>query len=262
MKKLLAAILILAALVWGLWVIAVPGSVVVRAIEDSVKSDGISLQVEGFRKGLFYNFKADGLQINKAGEGLLSVGDLRGRIDLLKLITLKVAVPFEGRIGGGTLRGDAVFERNGYGLRMDLDGAEAGELDFVRRAGLNGSGMLSGQLQMTDGRGEARFSIEEAKFDALSYSGVIVPLNFFEQARGSVLFNGGGDIEVQSISLEGPGIFARAKGSIKAGMLDMKLELMPEESVVPENLLTAVIGQYKVSRGYYVIPLRTALKGL
>jgi hypothetical protein len=66
---------------------------------------------------------------------------------------------------------------------------------------------------------------------------------------------------VQSISLEGPGIFARAKGSIKAGMLDVKLELMPEETAVPGHLLTAVIGQYRVSRGYYVIPIKTALKG-
>lgn len=261
MKKLLAAVLVLAALVWGLWVIAVPGALVVRAIEDSVKGDGISLEVEGFSKGLFYNFKADGVHIDKAGERLLSVGDLRGRINLLKLLTLKAAIPFEGSIGGGILRGDAVFERNGYGLSMDLEGAEAGKLAFIRRAGLSGSGMLSGQLRMTDGRGEAKFSIEEAKFDAMSYSGVIVPLNLFEQAKGSVLFNGG-DIEVQSISLEGPGIFARAKGSIKAGMLDMKLELMPEESAVPDSVLTAVIGQYRVSRGYYVIPLRTALGGL
>jgi type II secretion system protein N len=260
MKRLLVGILILAALIWGLWVVALPGALVVGAIEDAARRNGMSLEVEGFRKGLFYNFEADGVHIRKAGERLLTVEGLSGRIDLLKLFTLKAAVPFEGSVGGGALEGDAVFESNGYGVRMSLDGAEAGQLAFIRQAGLNGSGMLSGEFRMANGRGEARFSIEGARFDAMTYSGVVVPLNLFEQAKGSLLFSGDG-IEVQSISLEGPGIFARAKGSIKAGMLDVKLELMPEETAVPGHLLTAVIGQYRVSRGYYVIPIKTALKG-
>lgn len=261
MKKLLYAALIMAALVWGLWVIAVPGALLVDTIEDSVRRDGISVEVEGFRKGLFYNFTAQGVHVNKGNERLLSVRDLRGRIDLLRLFALKAAVPFEGSIGGGTLEGEAVFERNGHEISLNIDGAEAGKLALIGLADLKGNGILSGDFQMTDGHGRARFSIDEAKFETVAYSDVIVPLNLFESAKGLVRFKGN-TVEVESITLEGPGVFARAKGSIKGGRLDMKLELMPEETAVPDYLLTAVIGQYRVSRGYYVIPLRTTLRGL
>jgi type II secretion system protein N len=262
MKKLaLAAILVTAALVWGLWLVAIPEGLVIDYIEKSAKTSDMNVSVEGFRKGLFYNFTARSVSLERSGETVLDVRDLSGRLDLAGLFALKAVVPFEGKVSKGTLTGTAKVGRNGYEIEAALKGAELGELPALALTKVQGTGVLSGDFRMKDGRGALKFTVQDGDFNAISYGSYLIPLNMFRTARGAVSINGH-VIDVESVTLEGKGLYARAKGKVAGGLVDMKLELMPEESAVPDSMMMAIAGRYRVSPGYYVIPIRTTIKGL
>jgi hypothetical protein len=52
------------------------------------------------------------------------------------------------------------------------------------------------------------------------------------------------------------------KGTIRGGFLDAKLEVMTDSSSGQGSVFQAMLAPYKASPGYYIIPVRTALKGL
>lgn len=262
MKKfVLAAVLITAALLWGFWLVAVPQGLIIDYLEKSVKAGDMKVSVEGFRKGLFYNFTADAVRLEKSGETLVEVRDLSGRLDLAGLLALKAVVPFEGSVSKGSLTGKATVGRDGYAIDAALSGAEMGGLPALALAKVQGTGVLSGDFRMKDGQGALKFTVQNGDFKAISYGGYLIPLNMFHTARGAVSIKGP-LIEVESVSLEGDGVYARARGKVVGGRVDMKLELMPEESAVPESTMMAIAGRYRVSPGYYVIPIQTTIKGL
>lgn len=260
MKKVaVAVILAVAALVWGFWLVAVPGDLVMDFIEDSARAEGMEVHVEGFQKGLFYNFRAESVSLERSDSTLLTVRGVSGRLDFSGLLGLRAVVPFRGTVGEGALEGTASATRDGgYEIDAALKDARVSRIEAVSLAGVDGEALLSGDLHMKDGAGELRFTLKEAAFDAVAYGGYVLPLNMFQTARGAVTIRGN-TVEVDSFTLEGEGIFARAKGKVIGRAVDMELELMPEESVVPESVMMAMAGRYRVSKGYYVIPLRTRL---
>lgn len=264
-KKLLIAVIVLAALVWGAWLVAVPEALLTGIIEDSVKTGGLDIEVNGFRKGLFFSFTSESIEIKKSDKRLLSINGVSGRVDLLALPLMKVVMPFQGRVGSGELKGRALLRRKHYEVDLSVDAAQMQEIAFFGQAGLKGKGTLAVDVYVEDGRGEIKFAIEDAEFGMLylpgSLSGFVLPLGMFQSARGVVRFKGQ-TVEVESLSIEGRGIYARAKGVIRGREVDMKLELMPEASVMPMDafvILTSLISSYRVSPGYYVIPIKTGI---
>ncbi|GAB4389209.1 MAG: hypothetical protein Kow0025_13150 [Thermodesulfovibrionales bacterium] len=258
-KAALAAALALAALVWGFWLVAVPGDLVVDFIEDSARAEGMEVRVEGFRKGLFYSFSADAVSLLRSDAALVRATGVSGRLDFAGLLGLRAVVPFRGTVAGGALKGRAsVAGGGGYEVDASLEGARVAGIGAVSLAGIKGDGELSGDFHMRDGLGELRFTVKAAAFDAMAYGGYAVPLNMFHTLRGALLIKGD-TVEVDSVALEGEGIYARARGKVVGRAVDMELELMPEESVVPESVMMAMAGRYRVSKGYYVIPLKANL---
>ena len=66
-----------------------------------------------------------------------------------------------------------------------------------------------------------------------------------------------GVVKVSSLALEGEGVYARLKGRILNGSaMDLTLEVMPEASFADRSFLIALIQGYKVSPGYYAIPIK------
>ncbi|MDH5203807.1 MAG: type II secretion system protein GspN, partial [Nitrospirota bacterium] len=61
---------------------------------------------------------------------------------------------------------------------------------------------------------------------------------------------------ISSLSLQGDGIYARVKGNIKKNVMDLTLELMQDSSSADKSSLLLFLENYKVSPGYYVIPIK------
>jgi hypothetical protein len=61
------------------------------------------------------------------------------------------------------------------------------------------------------------------------------------------------------MTFEGEKGFARLKGNISNGVMDLELELMPDAGYFVnerESLELALIRQYQISPGYYLIPVK------
>jgi type II secretion system protein N len=253
-KKIAVAILVLAALVWASWLIAVPSSMIETEVEEKLKRGRISADLVGFRKGLFLGFKSEALDVMNSGQRFFSIEDLRGGLKLIQsLRSIGAVVALNGKAGGGEFEGTFRVRKRSYGLDMTISGADIEELGLFEHTGFKGSGTLDAEAHIADNAGDIKFSITGARLSPFEISGRSVPMDLFHTVRGALVTKGRA-VDVKSVTLEGKGLFARASGTINAGILDMTLELMPEPET--DTIISVIAGRYKVSDGLYRIPVR------
>ncbi len=254
MKRLLIAGLAGIFIVLGFWQIAVPGSLITDLIERSLADKGLHVDLMGFRKGLFFTFEARRITLKKSGNSLLSIENARARIKPLSLFALHLPVLFDGDISGGRMNG-RVDLLNDKRMDITIDKAAMEGIPFFSLLGLSGSsGAVSGDMKMENGSGEIRFSMADAVFESASFGGIMLPLEMFDKARGAMTVKNS-TIEIKSFVLEGDGIYARIKGKITDGRASLTVELMPERTFKEKNYIFSMLEQYKVSPGYYSIPI-------
>lgn len=256
MKRFLIAGIAGIIIVLGSWQIAVPGSLITDLIENSLEDKGLHADFVGFEKGLFFNFESRQITLKKSGTTLLSVENARGRVNLLSLFALRLSVVFNGDISGGRMNGrvDLLHGKNRIDIAIDKAGIEG--ISLFRVLGLGGRGIFSGDMKMENSSGEIRFDLTNAAFESASFGGIVLPLEMFYKARGAMTINNN-TVDIKSFALEGDGIYARIKGNITAGRSNLAIELMPERSFRERHAIFSVLEQYKVSPGYYSIPIKS-----
>ena len=258
MKKIVITLIAVPLIFWGIW-IAFPKTSIQSIIEDSLGSERLTLEVKGFRKGLFYSLSGDRLALKRSGEEQISLSGIRGRINPLSLIVMRLNLSFDGNMGGGNISGLVDVSRNKTRIEMNVKKARINEIPLFKVAGLQGTGIISGRLMMADGTGHVEFITKDSRFDPAIFSGVTVPLDLFDTIRGSMDIKGN-IINVVSISLEGKDIYARLKGVIRGDVMDLHMELMPGVSFIENPLFRSGFERYEISPGYYVIPVKGELQ--
>jgi type II secretion system protein N len=247
----LAAIPVLS---WMLWIVF-PESSIQTIIEDSVADSPFLLEVHGLSKGFFYTMAIDELVVKSREQKLGELKDIRGRINPLFLPLLQLHMALKGSVGSGNVSGTLNFARNRTTGELEFGSIELGELSFLQFAGIKGKGTVSGMISLKEGNGHAEFVSNDAVFDQAEFSGVRVPLNIFHKVTGSLDVRGN-TIEIVSLSLQGKDIHARLKGKIRDGVMDISMELMPGKSYVENPFVLAGLESFKISPGYYMIPLK------
>lgn len=240
----------------GAWLIVLPEAYLQAMIENSLQRPDVQVEMSGFRKGLFYNLSADSMSVVKDGTELLAVEDVKGRMNPFSLLLLRFDMHFSARIGGGAISGRVNLVRGGRNILVSVKEADLGAIPFVGLLGISGSGTLSGIARMDTRAGEVKFDIANAKFGSGTFGGISVPLHFFQSARGA-LSVADGNLAVTSFALEGTDIYARIKGKISAGKMDLTMEVMPKPSFIEKNPAMALLDRFKVSPGYYSIPVNS-----
>jgi len=260
MKKLLIVFAVLIAIVWGGWLVAIPPQVIVGMAEDAAKRGGMEIKIDGFRKGLFYNFTISSILVKADGRTILEVNDAKGRLALPSLLTLKARVPFSASLADGTVDGVAVVTRKGYTISAAAEGVDLQRLGLHDLIGVGMEGTLRGDASLADGFGKVRFIVDGAHIDPVTVRGMQVPLDMFKQIKGAIHVDGP-KVDIDSIAFEGDGLYARVTGTVVNDSADIKLDFMPEDRAIPDAILKGVIPQYRVERGHYVIPYRGPLRG-
>lgn len=261
MKKAVFIIGFSAIFVIGLWLVAIPASLIIDRIEGSLdRYDNLYIQTEGFKKGLFYNVMAERILLKKRDAGisdgsLLILDSINARLNIMSLLKLSPELDFDCKMSSGVVKGSVKLIGNRslklIGNEIQIDG-----IPFLELLGIHGDGNLSWSLWLNGGTGEAKFSVDSMRLKNTSVGGVPLPLEIFKNIKGVVVINKE-TIDVKSFALEGKGVYARLKGSITEYNLNLNMELMIDSSFESGNIFRAMLEQYKVSPGYYVIPVKT-----
>lgn len=258
MKKLAVVLAIFLLLVVGLWHIAIPQSLLVNLTENSLPAEDLYLKTERFEKGLLYNFRAERIVLTKRASNsqLLSLDNISARISLLSLLRLNPSLVFDCVWSGGTVSGEASFRDK----EITVSGSKISikDISFFELLGVIGDGHMTGTLWHSRGKGGMEFTVPDLKLESSSLGTAVLPLDMFHEMRGALTLNGN-TIEVRSFTLQGNGISARLKGKAQGNYLDMSLEVMMDSSYTPSLMLQMMLKAYKVSPGYYMIPIKTYL---
>jgi type II secretion system protein N len=257
LKVILLLLVACTTIVCGLWA-AIPVTAIEAIIEDSVRNQNIDIKVEGLKKGLFYRLRADGIVLKRTESEIISLHSVQADLSPLHLVALRMDLSVSGRLGEGSFSGDASLSRKKVILNLDFRQAQLKDMQFLSAAGIRGRGTVSGNIVMTDQKGHIDFLVNDAEIEPAGFSGAFVPLNIFRTVKGSVDVDGNA-VDVTSISLEGPNIFARLRGAIRNNFMDLRMEVMPEKVFLENPLLLSQVERYQVSPGYYVIPVRGPL---
>lgn len=254
MKRLFIAAVIAAVSIFGIWSIVISEDLLASLIEDSLRGSGMGADIAGLKKGLFYNFSSARLTLKKSGNPVISVDNIAGRVNPLSLLLRRLTLRFNGEAGGGGINGSFDLLGGKGLLYVAIEGAEMEGIPFFPLIGLRGRGVISGAVTMENGAGEAKFTVKDTVLESGSFGGITLPLNMFNNARGAMTFKPG-MIRVVSFSLDGRDIYARLKGDIKGSSMDLTMELMPDKAYIEKNPLFLMLENYRVSPGYYSIPL-------
>lgn len=256
MKRFIAVVVIAAVMAAGIWLVVFPEKTLVGLIAGAVGGGDLTVEVTGIKKGLFYSFVAETVEVKRSGKTILSAENVSCRLDLSSLFTLKPALCVDGNIAGGRMHGRIGLM--GGSVAMEMTGADIDGLPFLAAAGLHGNGTFSGRLALNNGSGTVRFALIDAHLKPASFGGLTAPLDLFSTGRGALTV-AGNTIGVTSFSLEGDGIYARLRGNITGKTVRMTMELMPAKSFVEKNPIFTLLALYKDSPGHYSIPITSTV---
>lgn len=246
--------------VGGVWTIVLPEGLIKDIVERSADNDYVYLRLDGFRKGLLFDFSAEKILVMKRGPGkeagapLLELDDLEGRLKPLSLVTFRPAVSLRCRLNGGEVSGVVALTRLGR-TTISSGRIDMSEVPFLGILGIHGEGILSGSFSAENNIGSLKLSLDKATFRNASPGGVFLPLEMIHDVRAAATIRGN-TVQIRSLALSGDGVYGRVSGSVRSSYMDMKFELMTEPSFELAPLLRAMIERYRVSPGYYVFPLK------
>lgn len=239
-----------------IWLIALPDSLIKTAIEDSISSHrkpNINASIKGLRKGIFFTVYADSLDLKIDRTTALRITDISSRINPLYLLKKQFAFSIKGKIGTGDIEGFFKLPDKGS---LKIDRAEINAIPYLASAGLEGNGLISADLNLTDNIIDVIFKIPDADIQGLAM-GMPLPISSFRKIQGALSVKEN-TITITSISLEGDRGYARLKGNITNGFMNLVLELMPSAGKL-NSIESTLMSRYQISPGYYVISIKGPL---
>jgi type II secretion system protein N len=257
-KRFLIACLVIVIFVFGLWVIAIPESLLAGLVEGAMHDSEMRIETAEFKKGFFFDFTCGRIELKKNDRTLMSIENVAGRINPMSLLTLRLNAHFRGETGGGRVKGTIDLFRGKSHVDIAVADADVADMPFFSLLGIEGKGALTGTLKIENVRGDIKFAVRDARFGSGSFGGITIPLDVFTGARGAMTI-AGKSVRITSFALEAAGLYARLSGDITSGKMNLIMELMPEKSFKDGNFIFLVLEKFKNSPGHYSIPITGAL---
>jgi len=235
------------------WFFAIPDDLLKKKIEDSISSIDhytVNSSISSFKKGLFFSFRADSLDVKNRDTHLFNITYISGRINPFSLIKGELLFSIRGKLGEGDIEGSFRLPQGG---KLKITNANLRLIDYLPQIGIETSGNISSDIILKDSAANITFDVPDLNIE--NVRGVSFPfINSFRHVQGALSLNEY-MIKISSVSFEGTKGYARLKGAIDRGIMDLALELMPSSQDVTQMELM-LIQKYLVSPGYYVIPIK------
>lgn len=266
--KVLAGIVILFVLVLGVWHIVLQEDFITGIIEDSLSSGGITIRLEGFKKGFLYRLKAERAYLYKkhrpesgtspdaaAGRGhLLKFEQVDISLDFLSLLKLRPELSLSGRLNNGMVDGRLSLTNTSNSL-IYFSGVGVNGLPLFEKNGIRGDGCLSANIVFSGSSGVMKFSVDDVKLQRTALGVVMMPLDIFSKMHGTITLDSETAV-IKSFILEGQGVYSRINGKITGRDIDISIELMIDSDFKTEEPLFGLLEQFKTAPGYYTIPVK------
>jgi len=159
---------------------------------------------------------------------------------------------FSGQVNYGTIRGNFAGSKERAAFQIQGENIQINGLPIIERMGVHGDGNLMFNFQWSNQKGEITFSLNNAVLKGVLTEIHALPLNVFKNVKG--FLSVGDMITINSLALEGTGIYVRMKGIVKEGDFDGNIEVMMDSSFDLYHVSQPLLEQYKISPGFYVIP--------
>lgn len=255
-RYILYSLAVLALFIILSWFFAIPDDLLKKRIEDSISSaenSVINASIDGFNKGPFFSFDADSLNLSKGDVAIFKITAISGRINPLYLLRRQFSFSITGRLGEGDIEGSF---RLPEGANIKITNADLKAIDYLSQIGIECSGYISSDIILNESTAKITFDVPDLNIRNLGKT-TLPFINSFHRIQGALFLNED-MVKISSISLEGEKGYARLKGNIEKGIMNLSLELMPSsKEVTPVELM--LIEKYKISPGYYLIHLKGPL---
>jgi type II secretion system protein N len=234
-------------------------------ITESLEGPDIKIKLIGFKKGIFYTLRAEqglilypGAEITSSSASqeikpTITIQDINVTPDLRSLLELTPRLNFSGQINHGTINGTITEEQREMALHIYGENIQINGLPIIDRIGVYGDGNLMFNFQRKQRKGEITFSIDNAMLKGTLTGIGVLPLHLFRNVKGLLTF-GDASIAVNSLTMEGKGIYVRIKGVIEKSNFDGNIAIMMDSAFDLYPTLELLLARYKVSEGYYLIP--------
>ncbi len=276
-KGLILFFIIVLIIPLATWYLGIPLDYIEGRIERAVSERAVlnigkkRAQVGLDLRGISKHF-LPGITVSKAvillnGRDILSIEDVDIKLRLLSLLMLRPELSSRGKVAGGTLESVILLKDGAIRIRFRINSLRTGELpkryplSLLKGSGLlNIRGGLRYPLKQGKGipEGEFIFKVQEMKFADIVRGQNYIPLSLFDEMSGTLKFTGS-VLELGAVNLRGKGIYSRLKGKFGDGLFSGELEVMPGKDY--SQALLIPIRRYRVTEGYYRIPVSVALGG-
>jgi type II secretion system protein N len=247
----------------------VPDRVLRDAVKRELESAGFSFTAARFGKAFPLGIKAEGVTIaNDRGE-VLKADRAVARLALLPLLAGRINVTGSLRIGTGEVKGD-FFLRGSGKSSIAARGIKLEDIPFfttVTGAQVKGTATIKGSFSGASSAATGALQVEVTNADlrGVKIGETPLPDAGFDTVRGALKV-GGGRITLESVTLQGEGLYVRLKGdlpltaSLSAAPLNLTLELMPKpEFLEKQKFVFLLLTKYQSSPGHYQVPIRGVL---
>ncbi|MBF0345739.1 MAG: type II secretion system protein GspN [Nitrospirae bacterium] len=241
------------ALVFGVWLIAIPEDLIANWIKTSVEKP-LVLEIDGLNKEVLFTIKIHNVRLLLKNNELLVLNDGSITINPVFLLFNTAKVSFNGVLSNGYITGSGIIKKNYVSIDGKMGDIELGRLNYLKKYALKGNGILSGGFTLKKDTGQLDFKVKDFAFLDVYSHGIYLPLKYFNKIEGLIILKKE-QLTVESITSSGKGVYARIKGKIAKGSTDLKIDIMPDEDF-PDKSKLALIKHYEVSPGVYSMEIK------
>jgi type II secretion system protein N len=247
----------------------IPDQALREAVTRGLASAGCTFTAARFDKAFPLGVKAQGVTIGNDRGVILKADRAVVRLALLPLLAGRVNVIGTLRIGAGEVNGN-IFLRGKGNSTIAVHAVRLEDIPFfstVTGADVKGTTTIQGSFSGTSSAATGTLQVEVTNADLRSVKIGETPLPDagFDTVRGALKV-GGGRITLESLTLQGEGLYVRLSGNVPltaplaAAPLNLTLELMPKpEFLEKQKFVFLLLTKYQASPGHYQIPIRGIL---
>ena len=259
-------LVLLAGIFPALVICFIPAVQVEALLQRLLAQQGYTFTAGRFGKAFPLGITAGEVTIADQRGALLQLDRLELRFPLIPILTGTPTLSVDGIIGNGTISLLWSLGKRG-GLSADIAGLSLERIPFFRSVvGATVKGVFRGEARLTGTlprmNGTIKLEVKGAELADMKIGEMPLPAVSNETIQGMLRVSEGRG-RVESLTVEGSGLYARLSGEIPltaSAPLELILELMPKADFLErQKLVFLLLVKYLDSPGHYRLPLRGTL---